>query len=86
MSYKAIASMIGADETSIEGLFKAKVSQEIATKLEITEDSLERFIEGHATMPLASRLRITTAQLQKLRKILDRQGAIGFIFGLICNK
>ena len=86
MSYKAIASMIGVDETSIESLFQAKVCQEIADKLEMPEDSLGKFIDGHATLPIASKLRITTVQLQKLRNKLDRQGSIGFIFGMMFNK
>ncbi|GAI39377.1 unnamed protein product [marine sediment metagenome] len=37
MIYKIIASMVGIDEISIESLFKAKVSKEIADKLEITK-------------------------------------------------
>ena len=86
MSLTGLASRCGTTTDTIKRLLGGEVSVGVSSKLHTTTSSLQTFVNGGTSVGLASQLGITSSSLQELRSVLGKEGAAGFLLGLVAMK
>ena len=86
MSFAGIASSAGTTIPGIEQLVRhGSGSPGLAATIGTTPSAINGFINGQASADIAAALGASSGELQDLRRMIGREGAIGLIIGLACG-
>lgn len=86
MSFAGIASSAGTTIPGIEQLVRhGSGSPGLAATIGTTPSAINGFINGQASADIAAALGASSGELQELRRMIGREGAIGLIIGLACG-
>jgi hypothetical protein len=86
MSFAGIASSAGTTIPGIEQLVRhGSGSPGLAATIGTTPSAINGFVNGQASADIAAALGASSGELQELRRMIGREGAIGLIIGLACG-
>lgn len=86
MSFAGIASSAGTTIPGIEQLVRhGSGSPGLAATIGTTPSAINSFVNGQASADIAAALGASSGELQELRRMIGREGAIGLIIGLACG-
>lgn len=86
MSFAGIASSAGTTIPGIEQLVRhGSGSPGLAATIGTTPSAINSFVNGQASADIAAALGASSGELQDLRRMIGREGAIGLIIGLACG-
>jgi hypothetical protein len=86
MSFAGIASSAGTTIPGIEQLVRhGSGSPGLAATIGTTPSAINSFVNGQASADIAAALGASSRELQDLRRMIGREGAIGLIIGLACG-
>ena len=86
MSFAGMAASAGATVPGIEQLVRhGNGSPGLAATIGTTPSAINAFVNGQASADIAAALGTSSAELQELRRMIGREGAIGLIVGLACG-
>lgn len=86
MSFAGIAATAGTTIPGIEQLVRhGSGSPGLAATIGTTPSAINGFVNGQASADIALALGTGSGELQELRRMIGREGAIGLIIGLACG-
>lgn len=86
MSFAGIASSAGTTIPGVEQLVRhGSGSPGLAATIGTSPSAINSFVNGQASADIAAALGTSSGELQELRRMIGREGAIGLIIGLACG-
>ena len=86
MSLSGLAGVCGVSSTSLEELTKGRAGPGPAGQIGVSSTSLQSFINGQTSPGFAGELGISSTTLQELRLKIGKEGAAGFIIGVMAGR
>ena len=86
MKLEGLANICALSDDCLTNLLKGFVDDGISKSLNMKKISLQIFIDGGTSVEVATKLGITVPTLQELRNVIEREGAIGIVIGLMIKE